>query len=627
MTVGIPLMHGSLLIAGEDSPVPASQHEEERIWTVRISSSRKAGDAWAFMTYLKKKGYHPVMVALRDARDKVWRVVQMGEYPTRSQARVAGKMFRKRTGLDYLIRSMPVALLKERTLESPKSPLPVLDAKTPEVKSPDTQALEAKRSSNGVKASQKVSDFAGRKLVGAAESLFYELDQHDILRATDYRQQQVILARIKIRRGYIDEGLRLYASLLHIYPDDVELREEYIGALIDNKELEKAEAMLRDWLGKDSQSPRALRQEARLRLVSGNYALQMDTLDYLLRLRPGDMDSLSAKAYGSQQGGDWLGAIESFSALIDADPDNHEARQALSNLLMERRPRLGLFPSVYLQADETVTSTLGSRFAMQLTDQIRGELYYTNTRISRPEGTGTEAIHKNVNQAAMLFKHDFTRTLTGVAGLGAFEGTASGASGLLGLDWRLHDTGTLSAMMDLNNPWLDEPSAANYEGRYHQFSLTYDSLYDDTWGLFLNGQFRQYQLESAKKYGEKHLYNIILTRRLLADPDLFVSYSFYRSMFNYADADYRPFTVLEKESTHALSTSFSKLICDTILARLAGGIRFDTYKNSPGYFGGPSIEIRLGRFLLNFDYEYSSDSVSAGGGETHLFKGGIDVVF
>ncbi|NDV22096.1 sporulation protein [Desulfovibrio sp. JC022] len=615
MTVLLPVMHVTPLLAADNAVAPV-EAERELIWTVRVSSFRKPDIAWNFMSYLKDEGYNPVMVYLYDRQDKLWRVVQIGDYPTRSQARVAGRLFKKRTGLDYLVRSMPVALLEERTLDSRRSSVPPRRAIQAAKVAVPISTLDAKK-----------SPAVDQKLVGAPESLFYELDQRDVLRATGHRQQNVILARIMIRRGYVEDGIRLYARLLKTYPDDLELREEYIGALIDNNEAEKAESLLRRWLALDPHSPRALRQEARLRLLAGDYSVQIDTLDYLLRLRPGDTDSISAKAYSNQQGGDWLGAIESFSELVDAEPDNYEARQALSNLLMERRPRLVLTPSVYLQSDESITTSLGSRFSMQLTDQTRGEFYYANTRIYRPEKDGVEGINKDVNQAALLLKRDFTRTFTGIVGVGAFEGTASGVSGALGFDWRVHDPGTFSAMIDYNNPWLDEPSAANYEGRYSQLSLTYDGFYDDVWGLFLNGQLREYQLESEKNYGAKGIYNIILTRRLLADPDLFVSYSFYRSFFKYDDENYKPFEVVENESIHTLSASFSKSICDTIVFQAAGGIRLDEFKNSPSYFGGPSLALRLGRFEISLDYEYSSDSGLAGGGETQFLSGGIGYVF
>lgn len=609
MTVLLPIMHETPLFA-EDTVTPVEK-DENIIWTVRASSFLNADTAWNFMSYLKGEGYNPVMVYLYDGKGRLWRVVQIGDYPTRSQARVAGRLFKKRTGLDFLVRSMPETMLEERTLDSRRTPiLPEYSAETSVSAVPAAVDLTAKQ-----------------MLTGAPESLFYELGQRDVLRATGHRQQNVILARIMIRRGYVEDGIRLYAKLLNIYPDDLELREEYIGALIDNNEVEKAESLLRRWLSLDPQSPRALRLEARLRLLAGDYSVQIDTLDYLLRLRPGDTDSISAKAYSTQQGGDWLGAIQSFSELVDAEPENYEARQALSTLLMERRPRLEFIPSVYLQSDESVTSTLGSRFSMQITDQTRGEFYYANTRIYRPQKDGVEKINKDVNQAALLLKRDFTRAFTGIVGAGAFEGTASGITGALGFDWRVHDPGTFSAMIDYNNPWLDEPSAANYEGRYSQLSLTYDGFYDDAWGLFLNGQLRQYQLESEKNYGAKGTYNIILTRRILADPDLFLSYSFYRSFFKYDDENYKPFEVVENESIHTLSASFSKSICDTVTLQAAGGVRLDEFKTSPSYFGGPSLAFRLGRFELSLDYEYSSDSGLAGGGETQFFSGGIGYVF
>ncbi|WP_320174883.1 SPOR domain-containing protein [Maridesulfovibrio sp.] len=614
MTVLLPVMHGTPLLAEDTTAVPV-ETKSEIIWTVRVSSFQEADTAWSFMSYLKGEGYSPVMVYLYDRQGKGWRVVQIGDYPTRSQARAAGRLFKDKTRLDYIVRSMSVAMLAERTLDSPGALLP-----------PPSAGLVAKVA-NPQRATANTVLIAEPELTGAPESLFYELDQRDVLRVNGQRQQKVILARIMIRRGYVEDGLREYARLLNIYPDDLDLREEYIGALIDNSETAKAEAMLRRWLNLDPESPGALRQEARLRLLAGDYSVQIDTLDYLLRLRPGDTDSISAKAYSTQQGGDWLGAIESFSQLVDAEPDNYEARQALSSLLMERRPRLDFIPSVSLQSDESITTTLGSRFSMQVTDQTRGEIYYANTRIYRSQQDGVEQIDKDVNQASFLLKRDFTRTFTGIAGVGGYDGIGSGVSGALGFDWRIHDPGTFSAMIDYNNPWLDEPSAANYEGHYNQLSLTYDGFYDDTWGLFLNGQLRQYKLESDRNYGAKGLYNVILTRRLLADPDLFISYSFYRSFFKYDDETFKPFEVVENESIHTLSASFSKSICDTLVFQAAGGIRLDEFKNSPSYFGSPSLSLRLGRFDLSLNYEYSSDSGLAGGGETQLFSGGIGYVF
>ncbi|WP_245577131.1 SPOR domain-containing protein [Maridesulfovibrio zosterae] len=587
----------------------------EIVWTVRVSSFLKADNAWDFMSYLEGLGYSPTLIRLFDSKGRLWRVVQTGDYPTKSQANVAAQLFKKRVGLDSQVKYISLALLKERKAISRNTPLPENPVEV--VNRPVSTGT-----GSGVK-----TKLDSDPLLGSSEDFFYELDQKDVLRAISKRQRDVILARIMIRRGYVDKGLKLYVKLLKLYPDDFDLREEYIGALLDNEDFERAAALLNSWLEDDPISSRALRELARLKILTGDYNQQQATLGYLLRLRPGDTDSISESAYGRAQGGDWLGAITSFSELIDKEPDNVDARMSLEGLLMQRRPRLAFEPSVYLQANDTITTTMATRFSMQLDKLTRGEIYYGNTQIYRPAGDGIEKVDKDVNQVSFLFKRDLSRTFTGVFGFGAYDGTASGISAALGFDWRVHDSGVLSAIVDYNNPWLDEPSAANYEGRYNQFSMTYDGFYDDTWGLFLNGQIRQYVVNSDRLYGTKGIFNFILTRRLLVDPDIFVSYSYYRSHFKYDDENYIPFDIVQNESIHTLSTSFSKSLCDTVFIEGSGGVRADEFKTSLSYFGGPSLRLKLGRFEFDTGYEYSSDSGLAGGGETQLIRGGLSYVF
>ena len=609
----LSVLNPEYLFAQGQNTAPADK--DEIVWTVRVNSFLKADYAWDFMSYLEGLGYSPTLIRLFDSKGRLWRVVQIGDYPTESQANAAAQLFKKNVDLDFQVKPFPKALLKERKATSRNTPLP---------KNPVKAAKKVVSTGTATGLKTKVDSGV---LQGTSEEFFYELDQKDILSAVSKRQRDVILARIMIRRGYVNDGLKLYVKLLKLYPDDLDLREEYIGALLDNEYFEKAAALLNSWFEDDPTSSRALRLQARLRILTGDYNQQQATLGYLLRLRPGDTDSISESAYGRAQGGDWLGAIVSFSELIDKEPDNVDARMSLEGLLMQRRPRLAFEPSVYLQANDTITTTMATRFSMQLDKLTRGEVYYANTQIYRPGGDGIEKVDKDVNQVSFLFKHDLSRTFTGVVGIGGYDGTASGISAALGFDWRVHDSGVLSAIIDYNNPWLDEPSAANYDGRYNQFSMTYDGFYDDTWGLFLNGQIRQYVVNSDRLYGTKGILNFILTRRILSDPDLFVSYSYYRSHFKYDDQNYIPFDIVQNESIHTLSTSFSKSLCDTVFIEGSGGVRADEFKTSLSYFGGPSLRFKLGRFEFDTGYEYSSDSGLAGGGETQLIRGGLSYVF
>ncbi len=593
----------------------------EKVWTVRVSTFENENNAWDFVKYLKSKGYKPIVIRLFDSKYKLWTAVQIGDYPTRSQAVASGRSFKRKMKLDYQVKSMGAKLLAGRTAVSPNTPLPVRLGKT-------RAASPVKGNSVKVVGTAQDSGKKAVNLSGVSEDSFYEITQNDVLRAVSKRQREIILTRIMVRRGYIEDGIRMYEKLVKTYPEDMDLREEYISTLIDNEEYNKAGSLLQSWLEDDPAAAGAVRLNSRLKFLTGDYSQQQASLNYLLKLRPGDTDALSSRAYGRQEGGDWLGAIESFSELIDREPDNADARIALSGLLKQHRPRLNLTPRVYLQTNDTITTSMNTNFSMQLDELTRGEFLYDYTQIYRPAGDGIEKVDKTINRAAFLFRRDITRKFTGILGIGAFEGTAEGVTGALGFDWQVSDSGPLSFMLDYNNPWTDEPSAANYKGRYNQISMTYDGFYNDTWGLFMNGQVRQYVVDNDRLYGTKGIYNVILTRKLLNNPELYVSYSYYRSHFKYDDENYTPIALVQNESIHTLSTSFSKWFCDTIGMQVSGGIRQDEFKSSPSYFAAPNLLMRLGeRWEFNAGYEYSSDSGLVGGGESQAITGGISYVF
>ncbi|SMF09180.1 SPOR domain-containing protein [Desulfovibrio gilichinskyi] len=590
----------------------------EKVWTVRVSTFENESNAWDFVKYLKSNGYKPVVIRIFDSKYKLWTAVQIGDYPTRSQAVASASSFKRKMKLDYQVKGMDREFLAERTAVSQNAPLPAR---------PDEAAPSYSVKRKVVKTALS-SGKTANSLRGVSEDSFYELTQDDVLRDVSNLQRKIILTRIMIRRGYISDGIRMYEELVKTHPEDMNLREEYISTLIDNEEYNKAGSLLQSWLEDDPAASGALSLSSRIKFLTGDYSQQQASLNYLLKLRPGDTDALSSRAYGRQDDGDWLGAIESFSELIDRDPENVDARQALSGLLKQHRPRLNLTPRVYLQTNDTITTSMNTNFSMQLDELTRGEFIYDFTQIYRPAGDGIEKVDKTVNRGAFLFRRDLTRTFTGILGVGAFEGTAEGFTGALGFDWLVSDSGPLSLMLDYNNPWTDEPSAANYKGRYNQISMTYDGFYNDTWGLFMNGQVRQYVVDNDRLYGTKGVYNVILTRKLLDNPELYVSYSYYRSHFKYDDDNYTPIAMVQNESIHTLSTSFSKWFCDSIGMQVSGGIRQDEFKSSPSYFASPNLLMKLGeRWEFNAGYEYSSDSGLVGGGESQAITGGINYVF
>lgn len=603
MTALLTLYGSPVSYAQDDVPaVAATGSAGDVVWTVRVASFRDAGSAWALIDNLKEDGFEPSVVRLFDSRGRLWNVVQVGDYPSRSQALISSQSFKRSTGMDSIVRKMDAGLLAERETRDPDAAPPLLPSRLRE----------------------------GSKPMPLADpgDLFYEIRQDDILSQMNSLQRQRLKARIMFRRGYADDAIRLFEKLVRNNPDIEDLRAEYINTLIDNGDYLKSRVLLQKWLDRKPDSRDARSTMARLDLLTGNYVQRRASVKYLRRLRPEDTGALSEYAYSAQAGNDWLEALNSFSELVDREPDNLDAREALSQILRQRRPRLSLTPRIYLQPDDTSTNSLTTSFSMQMDGVTRVEFLHDITHVYRPQGDGIDKIDRTINEGAVLVRRDLSRKFTAIVGLGGYDGSASGVSGALGFEWAVHDSGTVSAMLDVNDPWIEDASAVNHKGRYNQVSATYNGFYNDSWGVFFNGQVRQYLVEEDRLYGTKGLYNIILTKKISDLPELYVSYSYYRSHFIYEDQNYTPIDMVLNESIHTLSASYSQQLFKSLRFEMGGGIRMDEFKTSPSYFAAPNLVLNLcDRWELNAGYEYSSDSGIAGGGETQTITGSVIFLF
>ncbi|MBN2139505.1 MAG: tetratricopeptide repeat protein [Desulfovibrionaceae bacterium] len=444
----------------------------------------------------------------------------------------------------------------------------------------------------------------------------------------DERQQGLILAGALAKSGRQDMALKLYQALARAWPGDEDVLEQYAQALLDAGEVERARALILKWLAAKPDSPRALGVQARLLLAQEDFEHSFSLFQRLLRTRPDDAATLSDYAFARQSAGDWSGALDLYSQSLDLDPENQDAAQAAQAILLERRPKLDVGFSSYMRQDQTTTYTYSTALSAQAGKKVRMQALYDLITVHSPGDQDTDGVDEAISSERVRAIWEADPRWTVEAGIGSHQGAFTGLSEDLAVSWRVHRPGSLRLCLERNLPWYDEVLATTHGGSMDQASLSYEGFYEDVWGLLLSARRTRYNLKDSSPYGTRDTLNAVLTRRLLSDPDILVSYSYFRAWFKYDNDVFTPIGMVQHEDVHSLSASLTKTVAQDLDLRMSLGVSQDTYKPTENYFGGPGFALRLGpRLEVHADLFYSNDSAAVGGGETMTLTSGFGLVF
>ena len=443
------------------------------------------------------------------------------------------------------------------------------------------------------------------------------------------RQMDLIRARILARKGLVPDALALYRDLRARHPGDREIWIDYIETLVNEGFFEAAGAELSRFLDRYPGDPRASRIRAGLLYEQGRFEAAFPVYEGLLRTFPEDAGIWSDYGYARQETGDWAGALDCFSRVLELDPENGDVLRSLHGILRDHLPRLDGGFRLYRQEEgDADWATWYLRYERHWTERSWWTFSYDRIRMERPEQPFLPAVNETVHDASVRAAYAFNRLFTGRAGAALFSGMGGGAGAFLGLEARPTRGLVLRADYAHARPWYDPMEAVAEEGREHPLVISADWSGWDPWLLYAEAQQTDYEVRDLEEYGRRRGVLGVLSRRFGDNPLLLLSYTYARTRFEYGSETFRPVLLIEREHVHGLSAFFEHRPCTYWTYRLYGGVRRDTARDLDAWFVRPEVLVRLGnRVEGRFSYEHSSEAGNVLGGTSRTFEAGLRVLF
>lgn len=443
------------------------------------------------------------------------------------------------------------------------------------------------------------------------------------------RQMTIIEARINGRMGHYEKALRLFNDLIRRYPDDMEIREDYLETLIDGRDYEKALSELAWIRKKQPLSPRAARLAARIYLEANQLEHSLALLEDVLESYRRNAGVMADAAYIRAGIGDTLGAMHYYSGALETDPENPYIRDALHSLLRPTRPRVDAGYRAEFKAADTVVQKTGVSYAMLTGAATDIALQLNRTAISRPAGAFTYELNKELTEAYLQLGFRIKDRWRAYLNAGGYAGLGGGFSPSAGIIYNIYRSLNFHLDYEHHRPWFDPVEAAALGGGYqNRAQAALEWIYRERWifsAALENAQYFTANWGAGDGYyGRKTSGSVGVARRLTVKPELTVGYNYYRSRFTPADTvnyyqamGIMPISMLEEESLHGFFAGVSINFNAYLSANLNGGYRMDTARSVNSWWANPAMRIRLrNRLEAECGYEYTSEDQSAQGGKS-----------
>ncbi len=665
-------------------PAPAGS-----IWSVQTDSARNpAGAAQAVLRMRSSVTPEARMLLLYSADSSPWYVVELTASPDREAARQAAEAYLRTSGRKAVVRQMDAALHEERTvpevlLREPQNIAQLSAANTAadpvaqasSVSTADQTPLRAEPQpaseqidneqsasvlvDNEQPASVLVDNEQSAPVLADSEqpapmltSVLAEDEQpapEEAVTANaeatpapeqrapytpfnaDSRQAALIIARSTFMQGDHEGARAMYRVLLTQYGPDEEIVAGYVDTLLEGRRWAEAESELAAWRVRSPQSLDAVRQTARLYLLmadeNGNYEAAFPWLETILEQTPEDTDIKSDYAYARLNAGDWNGALALFSDVLDADPGNADAAEAVRIICRDHSPQLRADFRSEVQTGNISINTLETEYSRQLNPAWRLAVSEERSSIHRKgNNQGTTGIATEILRHSVRARNDINTRWSLLSGISYFSGKAEGMGAEAGFERRDLLGGTLSLEGELNAPWLSTLDAVDREGTTDTYTARYERPLNDFWSMSASAGAVRYSLENISGYSWQEREEFALTRSIRYLPDLSASYIFTRTRQHYRQNDpaERPVDLVDKEDIHALRLEMLHWYNDYVALRAFGSAGYDVFRPSPLFGAGCGLRFRLGeRIDLDAGFEYNNDTGQVGGGEAKALTSSI----
>lgn len=431
------------------------------------------------------------------------------------------------------------------------------------------------------------------------------------------RQMSLMEARILSRQGDLPKSLALYERLRKEYPDDQEVYEDYLETLAANEQYERVLFELVRFRKKFGATSRSERIEAGLYAELSRPQYGLDILERAQRGNPNDIGLWSDVGIQRQASRDASGAIQAFSHVLEQDPENQNAKDALHQLLLERMPRTEVGFSLYDQGQRTTTATYSVSHFVPVGDRLRLFTEFDQVHLHRPDYVN--GVTADLGVAGARVEYDATRDLMLEAGMQSYLGLGDGLSPMAGLRYDFGDMGTARMNYAYHLPWYDEISAAGQNGNQDRLRLEYELPFRQIWTAYASYERENYRL-GGKDYGDRWAATGSLTRRFWQNPDVYLTYTFQKAEFAYADSDYVPFELLRRELSHAGTLTITKQLTNWLEATVATGIKHDYERHVEALTLSPRLVYHpIERLRVTLGWDYASEASTLAGGESNNF--------
>lgn len=431
------------------------------------------------------------------------------------------------------------------------------------------------------------------------------------------RQMALMEARILSRQGDFPKSLALYEQLRLEYPNDVEVYEDFLETLVANAQYERTLFELVKFRKKFGSTSRSERIEAGLYAELEKPQYGLDILERAMRGNPSDTGLWSDLAVQRQANRDINGAIQAFSQVLELDPDNQAAKDALHGMLLEKRPRFEAGVSLYDQGKKTQTTTWSTGWSAQTGDHTRLFIDYNQVHLSRPDDVN--GIREDLSAFGARIEHEFNRSITLDVGLQSYLGLGDGLSPMVGARYNFERYGRARASFTFHAPWYDNMDAVPLRGSRDRFQAEYEVPFRDVWVAYAGYTRDSYRLSDLDDAGYRWEGTASLTRRLWTRPDVYATYTYQRAE-SQPNVEI-PFDLLRREESHGGTLTVSYPFFSWLEGSVSGGIKHDYKRKVEAVQLSPKFTFRpVQRMRLEIGWDYASEADTTGGGESSTYS-------